>query len=147
MSHKIFLVAKGFGLAKHYSTLGAFVDKQSRIDKVRQLKPDRCLEFMTENDYSVEFVFRNGIIYARPSIDNDAASELELVLRNIKTYGQLQIVSQLISNDKACELIKDLRNLEKGYYKIYSLPLNKDISVHAKVENNGNTVIFDGEKM
>lgn len=147
MAHKVFLVAKGFSLAKHYNTLGAFITKESRITKVRDLKPDRCLEFMTDDDHSVEFLCRDTVIYARPSTETEGAANLEMIFRNIKTYGQLTVIAGLISNNKAADFIETARNIEKGYYTTYSMTLNKEIKVHVKVENNGNTFIFDGEKL
>lgn len=147
MSHKIFMVAKGFSFAKHYNTLAVFVLKESRVNKALDLKPDRCLEFMTDDDYSVEFLCRENVIYARPSTPSEKAAELELVVRNINTHGQLEIVADLISGNKSFDFITSLRNLEKNIYMIYRLTSNKDIAIHAKVENNGNTIILDGNKL
>lgn len=147
MSHKIFMVAKGFSFAKHYNTLAVFVLKESRVNKALDLKPDRCLEFMTEDDYSVEFLCRENVIYARPSIPSEKAAELELVIRNINTHGQLEIVADIISGNKSFDLVTSLRNLDKNRYMIYKLTSNNDIAIHAKVENNGNTIILDGNKL
>jgi hypothetical protein len=141
------MVAKGFSFAKHYNTLAVFVLKESRVNKALDLKPDRCLEFMTEDDYSVEFLCRENVIYARPSIPSEKAAELELVIRNINTHGQLEIVADIISGNKSFDLVTSLRNLDKNRYMIYKLTSNNDIAIHAKVENNGNTIILDGNKL
>lgn len=147
MPTKIFMLAKGFSLAGHYSALSAFISKKERVQKVKDLHTDRCLEFMTENDYSVEFVFNNDIIYARPSSGSKSDDQLEIIIRNITTHNQLGLIADLINGRNIVNLFKTLRELDKDLYKTYSLSNDKSISINTVVRNNGNTLIFDGEKI
>lgn len=147
MTDKVFMVAKGFCLINHYNTLAAFIVKNDRIKKVHSLQPDRCLEFMTDDDYSVEFLFRDDVIYARPGNEQKDTSTIEVILVNIETYGQLHIIGDLIANGKSSEFIRSIQELEAGFMAIYSLKSQPQIKVNVLAKNNGNTIVFDGKKI
>jgi len=146
MSDKVFMVVKGFGSTNHYNTLASFIVKKDRINKVHSLLPDRCLEFMTDDDYSVEFLFRNEVIYARPGNDQKDTSNIELIVRNIETYGQLHIIGDLISHGKSSKFIRSIQELDAGVMAIYALNEHPQIKIHVIAKNNGGTIIFDGKK-
>lgn len=144
MTNEIFLVAKGFCYGRHYTALATFILKQPRIEKVLSMNADRCLEFMTDDDTSIEFVCREKVIYARPGQDDPETKGIEVVIRNITSHDQLTVISELIANGNASTLVKTLRELESGMIMRYTHKSKKDITIFGIADNGGNTVVFDG---
>lgn len=147
MSHKIFMVAKGFRFGKHYTTLSKFINKQDRIDKVISLNAERCLEFMMDDDNSVEFIFRENVIYARPGQLDPENNGIELIIRNIKDQNQLILISTLIPGHKITELVESLRKMAEGKIMVYSNVNDESIKVYGMAINGGDTVVFDGNRI
>lgn len=148
MAHTNFLVAQGFGMSADFNVLGTFIKTKDRVDKARSLLPDRCLEFMIHTNHSVEFVLNNEVIYARPSVIQPDKPNLNIIIRNIETYKQLQIISSLITNDRSDSLIMSLRKLDHNMHMNYTLDYDDSIAVSAAIRfEPAETVIFDGKKM
>lgn len=143
MTHKIFMVLKDFVFPKHYSTLSKFIEKESRIIKAKSLKEDRCLEFMLEDENTVEFVFRNDVIYARPG-QSHSETGIELIIRNIVRQEQLIVISSLIKGSNIVDFVKEVRALEKDKISVYTHSVYNNTKIYAVAQNNGNTIILDG---
>lgn len=147
MTHNNFLVAKNFAYPKHYSTLSKFIEKESCINKARSLNADRCLEFMIEDDNSVEFLFHEGVICVRPGQSDPEITGIELVIRNITKHNQLVVISSLISGSNITNFVKELRALEPNTMRVYTHSICNLTKIYTMTINNGNTLILDGEPL
>ena len=147
MSHKTFMVAKGFQFGKHYTTLSTFINKKDRVDKVVSLNENRCLEFMIDDESSVEFIFKENVIYARPGQVDSNNIGIDLIIRNISNQKQLSLISSLITGNKIVELVITLREISEGKIMVYNSVNDDSIKVYGMAIDNGNTIVFDGNRI
>jgi len=147
MTHKNFLVARNFAYPKHYSTLSKFIEKESCINKARSLNEDRCLEFMVEDDNSVEFLFREGVIYVRPGQIDPESTGIELIIRNITTQKQLMVIASLINGSNINDFVKSSRALEPNKMNVHTHSIQNATKIYSMAINAGNTIILDGNPL
>lgn len=147
MTNKNFMVARNFAFPKHYSTLSKFIEKENCIIKAKSLNEDRCLEFMVEDDNSVEFIFREGVIYVRPGQADPDSTGIELIIRNITTQKQLIVISSLITGSNINDFVKASRALEPDKMNVHTHSIQNSTKIYSMAINDGNTIILDGNPL